>query len=93
MQIIIFSSQNKVNKIIEVTNAKYIENFTIRIKFNDGSERQVDFKPFLSNSHHPAIQKYLDEDKFKQFEIIDGNLNWNDYDLIFPVYDLYQGQI
>ncbi len=23
----------------------------------------------------------------------DGNLNWNDYDLIFPISDLYSGQI
>jgi hypothetical protein len=33
----------------------------------------------------------LDESKFKQFLILDGNLNWNDYDLIFPIADLYQG--
>jgi len=35
----------------------------------------------------------LDERKFKEFQIIDGNLNWNDYDLIFPIYDLYQGRV
>ena len=40
-----------------------------------------------------VIKKYLDETLFKQFKIVDGNLNWNDYDLIFPIYDLYQGKI
>jgi len=44
-------------------------------------------------SLHPSIKKYLDESKFLQYEIVDGNLNWNNYDLIFPVDDLYQGKI
>ena len=48
---------------------------------------------FLSKSFHPSISKYLDENLFRNFEIKDGNLNWNDYDLIFPVYDLYEGNI
>ncbi|MDP4579129.1 MAG: DUF2442 domain-containing protein, partial [Saprospiraceae bacterium] len=64
-----------------------------RIFFNDGVCKLVDFKLFLENSSHPAIKKYLDEFKFKQFLILDGNLNWNDYDLIFPIADLYQGII
>ena len=44
-------------------------------------------------SLHPSIRKYLDEARFKLFDIIDGNLNWNDYDMIFPVEDLYEGKI
>jgi hypothetical protein len=53
----------------------------------------VDFKSFLETSSHPSIKKYLDETKFKQFIILDGNLNWNDYDLIFPIADLHQGVV
>jgi hypothetical protein len=51
----------------------------------------VDFKLFLESSSHPSIKKYLDETKFQQFIITDGNLNWNDYDLIFPIADLHKG--
>jgi len=47
----------------------------------------------LESSLHPSIRKYLDEDKFKTYQIVDGNLNWNDYDLIFPLEDLYQGKL
>jgi hypothetical protein len=79
--------------LIEIKSAKYIGDYAIRILFNDGSNRLVDFKKFLESSLHPSIRLYLDEAKFKKFEIIDGNLNWNDYDLIFPVNDLYQGKI
>jgi hypothetical protein len=80
-------------KELKIDSAKYLSDHTIRIKFSDGNERIVDFKPFLSKSLHPAIKKYLDEKMFSNFSLIDGNLNWNDYDLIFPISDLYNGKI
>jgi len=79
--------------LIEIKSANYIGDFAIRIFFNDGFNRLVDFKPFLESSLHPSIRKYLDETLFIQFKIIDGNLNWNDYDMIFPVGDLHEGKI
>jgi len=79
--------------LIEVKTAKYIGDFAIRLTFNDGSSKLVDFKPFLENSLHPSIRTYLQESKFRNYKIIDGNLNWNDYDLIFPLEDLYEGEI
>jgi hypothetical protein len=79
--------------IIEIKSAKYIGDFAIRVFFNDGSNRLVDFKPFLESSLHPSIRKYLDEKKFNEFIIVEGNLNWNDYDLIFPIDDLYMGKL
>jgi len=79
--------------LIDIRSAKYIGDFAIRVFFSDGFNRLVDFKPFLETSLHPSIRKYLDEDRFKQFEIVDGNLNWNDYDLIFPIGDLYDGKL
>ncbi len=78
---------------IEVLKTHYAGDFAIRVFFNDDTQKLVDFKPFLEKSQHPSIRKYLDENKFKDFRIIDGNLNWNDYDLIFPVWDLYNGKI
>jgi hypothetical protein len=80
-------------EIIEIKSARYIGDFAIRVFFSDGFSKLVDFKPFLESSLHPSIRKYLDEFKFKDFQIVDGNLNWNDYDLIFPIGDLYKGEI
>ena len=80
-------------ELIEIKSAKYIGDFAIRITFNDGSNRLIDFKPFLESSLHPSIRKYLKVNKFLQFKIVGGNLNWNDYDLIFPIDDLYKGNI
>jgi Protein of unknown function (DUF2442) len=78
---------------IEVKSAQYIGDFAIRIFFSNGIKRLVDFKPFLENSLHPSIHKYLTEKRFKEYQIIDGKLNWNDYDLIFPIEDLYKGKV
>jgi hypothetical protein len=79
--------------LIEIKSAKYIGDFAIRLTFSDGITRLVDFKPFLESSLHPSILKYLDEARFNLFNIVDGNLNWNNYDLIFPLEDLYHGKI
>ena len=78
---------------LKIDSAKYLSDYAVRIRFNNGNERLVDFKPFLSKSLHPSIKKYMDESKFSSFSLTDGNLNWNDYDLIFPIADLYKGQI
>ncbi len=86
------NSESGFNQL-KIVSAKYLSDYAIRIKFSDGKERIVDFKPFLSKSLHPSIKKYLDENKFSNFSLTDGNLNWNDYDLIFPLSDLYNGQI
>ena len=78
---------------IKIKSARYIGDYAIRIFFSDGFNKLVDFKPFLESSVHPSIRKYLDETKFKDYQIVDGNLNWNDYDLIFPIEDLIEGKI
>jgi hypothetical protein len=78
---------------LKIDSAKYLSDYAIRITFSDGNEKLVDFKPFLLKSIHPSINKYLDENMFSNFSLADGNLNWNDYDLIFPLSDLYNGQV
>lgn len=40
---------------IEVASANYIGDYAIRISFNDGNEKLVDFKSFLIKSLHPSI--------------------------------------
>jgi len=78
---------------VEIQSAIYIGDYAIRVFFSDGINKLVDFKPFLESSLHPSIRKYLDEARFRIFQIVDGNLNWNDYDLIFPIEDLYEGKL
>lgn len=93
MKIIQEYNDNELYDVIEITDANYTGDYTIRIFFNDGSKKTIDFGPFLNKSLHPSISKYLDINLFNQFEISNGNLNWNNYDLIFPIHSLYKGII
>ena len=78
---------------LKIEKAVWDKNYIIKLLFNNAMTIVVDFEEFLKNSHHPEIKKYLDLELFKQFAIVNGNLNWNDYDLIFPIEDLYTGNI
>ncbi|MES2589759.1 MAG: DUF2442 domain-containing protein [Bacteroidota bacterium] len=81
------------NQILKIKTVNHLKDFTLDLVFIDGSKRIIDFKPFLSKSFHPSIKKYLNLNYFLNFKIVNGNLNWNDYDLIFPIHDLYSGKI
>ncbi len=80
-------------ELIEIVKAEYLEGFSLRLWFNDGSHRIVDFGTFLRTARHPSLQKYRAVSRFKKFRILYGNLDWNDYEMCFPVADLYEGKV
>jgi len=79
--------------VIDITEAEYVPPYRIHLWFSDGAEQIVDFEPFLRKSDHPEIRKYLNTNLFRNFSIAHGRLDWNDYDLCFPIQDLYEGTI
>ena len=79
--------------VIEIQSADYMADYKIWLQFSDDQERLVDFEPFLRHSLNPMIRAYLDVENFKQFSVEYGDLQWNDYDLCFPIADLYEGRI
>jgi hypothetical protein len=81
-------------KKISVLSAKHIEHFAIDITFSNGKTKRVDFGTFLLNNSHPQYDKYKKPDHFKKFYIDRGNLVWGkNWDLIFPVEQLYKGKV
>lgn len=76
-----------------ITSARHIIGHVLEIEFNDGYAAVVDFEPFIFSSRHPDYEPYKSIEKFLNFDIVDGNLNWDDYTMIFPVADLYQSRI
>ncbi len=82
-----------MDQIIDILEVDYLEKYKLKIIFSNGKEQIVDFEPFLKKSKHPDIRKYLNVEEFKNFSIIEGNLDWNDYELCFPTMDLYRGQV
>lgn len=81
------------NTLIFIQHAEQAGDLKLRLTFNDGTERIVDFGPFLRQSHNPLIQAYLAPAAFARFTVKDGDLIWDDYDLCFPVADLYEGRV
>jgi hypothetical protein len=83
----------KAFAILEITEASYLTEYKVRITFNDGTVRVVDFGPFLAKAHNPDTTDYRDLKKFKSFRIENGDLIWGDFQMIFPLRDLYTGKI
>ncbi len=76
-----------------VKSAKHKTSHILDIEFSDGYHACVDFSIFIFSSGHPDYEKYKSVDKFLKFEIIDDNLNWDDYTMIFPIEDLYKTKL
>jgi hypothetical protein len=79
--------------IIDIESVEYLTDYKLLLRFSDSQERVVDLEPFLNNSSNPLIKKYLDLDRFKAFSVEHGDLFWNDYELCFPIADLYEGRV
>lgn len=80
-------------QVISVEKVNQLSDFKLELEFNDNTRQAIDFYPFLSRSLNPQIRKYLLPEEFSKFEIDEGDLEWNDYDLCFPVADLYENRI
>jgi hypothetical protein len=81
------------NQVIEIVSAEHIGAYKIKFQFNDGRERIVDFEPFLMNAANPMITEYRDIEKFKAFHLEHGDVMWGDFELCFPIADLYERHI
>lgn len=84
---------SRSRKVVAIESASYVAPYRLRLRFDDGKENLVDFGQFLSTSAHPSIRAYLDKTRFRQFTVEDGFLHWNDFELVFPMAELYSGSI
>ena len=81
-------------KTISIIKAEYIDRLKVKLYFNDDSSRIIDFEDFFSNHSHPQYNKYSKPSAFRKFKVVMGNIIWGkDWDLVFPVYDLYKGKV
>ncbi len=79
--------------VISIISAEYIRDYKINLTFSDGVVRVIDFGPFLISAKNPMAKKYLDKKLFKKYSIEYGDIVWNDYEMCFPIWDLYEGKI
>ena len=79
--------------VLNIVRAESTGGCRLSLVFDDGATQTIDFEPFLLAASHPAIRAYLDPKHFASYRIEHGDLVWGDYDLCFPVGDLYLNQI
>jgi hypothetical protein len=81
------------NTTINVVSATQVGDHMLKIEFDDKTVQEVDFGPFLKRSRHPDVRAYLQPERFSSFHVVHGELVWGDYDMCFPVIDLYRNSI
>jgi len=80
-------------KRIYIEKAEYTGDLSVKLIFNDGIERIIDFAYFLKTRPHPQHNKYIKYNNFKKFRVENGNIVWGkNADLIFDDYKLYLGK-
>lgn len=55
--------------ILNITKADYINEFKVKILFNDGLEKIVDLKNYINSKKHPFFQPLKDIENFKNFNV------------------------
>jgi len=74
----------------EVTKADYIGDYKVRVLFNDGVKKTVDFYNILFNNDYPAFKPLKNIEVFKKFKVTD-TIEWDNGNIdIAPetIYDL-----
>ncbi len=59
----------------EITNAEYVGDYKLRVIFNNGIKKTVDFYTILFQKDYPVFRPLKDIDNFKKFKITD-TLEW-----------------
>ena len=77
-----------------IVKAENVGDLTVNLTFSDNTTQRVDIGDFIRRHPHPQYNKYLDPRKFSRFTIDNGNVVWGkNWDLIFPIEQLYSGVI
>ena len=71
---------------LEITQASYINDYKLALKFNDGTETTVDLENELNGS---VFNPLKDKSKFKKFSIVFNTIEWENGADFAPEY-LYE---
>ena len=78
---------------VNIVEAEPAGGYRLRLAFSDNHAALVDFGPFLEHSLNPQTRQFLDTERFLAFHLEWGNLVWGDYEMCFPIEDLYAGRV
>ena len=75
-----------MNPILKVTSADYVRDYVLRLSFNDGSVKYVDFLPLAQKG---ICTKLQDLEYFRQFTLDPFTVDWSNEIGFAPEY-LYE---
>jgi hypothetical protein len=62
--------------MIWIVNAKIVENYQVKIEFNNGLCGVIDFRNIFKNDHRPVVRELLDINKFNSCKVQYDTLCW-----------------
>ena len=72
--------------LLNVVEAKYISDYNILLKFNDGIEKCVDLKQTIFNDHRKIFEPLRDKNYFKNFKLNLNTITWENEADFAPEY-------
>lgn len=71
--------------ILHIIEANYINDFKVKVLFNDGLEKVIDLKNYINSKKHPFFQSLKQVEEFKKFRVY-KTLIWDSGADIAPEY-------
>ncbi len=78
------------NPLLKVVAAEYVRDYTLRLTFNTGEVRLVDFTPLMQKG---ICRKLQDIEYFKSFHLDPFTVDWNDEIGFAPRYLYERGMV
>lgn len=78
------------DSLLTVTDAQYVDGYTLRIKFSNGMERLFDFATEYTKG---ICRKLQDIEYFKNFTLDPSTIDWNNEIGFAPEYLLENGKV
>ena len=77
---------------VNIVQAEPAGGYRLGLTFSDSHKTLVDLAPILERSLNPQTRQFLDAERFLSFRLEWGNLVWGDYEMCFPIEELYEGR-
>jgi hypothetical protein len=77
--------------LLNIISANYLENYKLRLCFNNGLEKTVDLEQTIFNDHRAIFYPLQNKDYFKNFSIKFNTISWDNEADFAPEYLLEIG--
>ncbi|MDR2149146.1 MAG: DUF2442 domain-containing protein [Tannerella sp.] len=76
---------------MNITEATYLHDYLIEVRFKDGTIRTIDLESFFKSSRLQLVRKFYPLELFRQFRVEDGVLCWGDNECDINPNNIYSG--